>query len=615
MRRHHHALALIVILLGLLATTAHAARVALVIGNDTYANVARLKNARADAKAMAKALEGSGFRVMLVMDADREAMNEALRRFRASIVGGDETVFSYAGHAVELDGVNYLLPTDIRDDNDERVANDALPLQRVLSGLAQQKQRFSLVIIDACRDNPFAGKTRNVATRGLVPTAMAVKGQMIIYSAGAGQRALDRLRADDPSPNSVFTRVFVREIEKSGQPVHEVVRLVKDEVMRLAESVGHEQMPAIYDQSVGTFYFRGSDSAKTIPTVPTTPALSMDADEQIWQEAKRLETVEGYEAYLEAYPKGKYAAMARAAKKKLTVVASAAPTTAAAAEISMTGKTFRDCPTCPEMVVIPSGEYRMGSPSFEAGRRDDEGPVHPVRVKSFALGKREVTRGEFRRFVLATGRSVGNCAVIEGTTMKIDPARSWANHNHGYYTQTDDHPVACVSFDDAQAYALWLGTMTGKPYRLPSESEWEYAARGGGQDSRYWGNGERAACQYANVADETAKRRFNWSPTFDCEDKYAGTAPVGSYKPNAFGLFDMLGNVREWVEDCYHETYDDAPTDARAWVSGDGECALRVNRGGAFDREPAFVRSAARSLFPYHVGDANLGFRIARSLP
>jgi hypothetical protein len=122
------------------------------------------------------------------MDAYHDAMNEALRRFRASIVGGDEAVFSYAGHAVELDDVNYLLPTDIRDDNDERVANDALALQRVLSGLAAQKPRFSLVIIDACRDNPFEGKTRNVATRGLVPAAAAVKGQMIIYSAG-GNRA------------------------------------------------------------------------------------------------------------------------------------------------------------------------------------------------------------------------------------------------------------------------------------------------------------------------------------------------------------------------------------------------------------------------------------------
>lgn len=586
MRLHRHALALILLFLGLFATSAQAARVALVIGNDTYANVARLKNARADAKAMAKVLEASGFRVTLVMDADREAMNEALRRFRASIVGGDETIFSYAGHAVELDGVNYLLPTDIRDDNDERVANDALPLQRVLSGLAQQKPRFSLVIIDACRDNPFEGKTRNVATRGLVPAAAAVKGQMIIYSAGAGQRALDRLRADDPSPNGVFTRVFVREIEKGGQPVHEVVRVVKDEVMRLAESVGHEQMPAIYDQSVGTFYFRRGAGSDPDPK----SAARCAADEALWQEAKQLNTLEGYDAYLSECEAGRFAPIARVRKKSLETASAGAavppapvavpPTAQPAVTVApssptsneyVDGQTFRECADCPEMVVIPGGSFLMGSP---AGKGDDnERPQHRVSVGRFALGKYEVTQGQWR------------------AVMGSNPSR--------FKGCGDDCPVEKVSWEDAQEYVRRLNEKVGGgaqgPYRPPSEAEWEYGCRGGASPEEYCGG---------NYADVVAWYNKNSGGT---------THRVGTKPGNGYGLHDMTGNVWEWTQDCYQGSYAGAPTDGSAFT-GSG-CKHRSVRGGSWYNGAESVRSAYRYRYTPAVRDSNLGFRVARTLP
>jgi formylglycine-generating enzyme required for sulfatase activity len=587
---------------------AQAARLALVIGNDSYSHVEALKNARADAKAMARALEAAGFRVSLALDQDQSGMKGALRRFKSSLAGGDEAVFFYAGHGVELGGVNYLLPTDIRDDSDDQLQDDAIPLQRVLTDLAQQKPKFSLSIIDACRDDPFKGSGRNVGSRGLAPVT-AVTGQMVIYSAGAGQKALDRLSDADKSPNGVFTRVFVKAMEREGVPVQELVGTVREEVARLAASVGREQVPAAYDQVIGKFYFRGSGSTKKPPVEEPVATPGPDGDEQIWQEARRLETVEGYEAYLEAYPKGKYASMARAAKRKLESAAKVEVPPVAREEYPP-GKVFRDCGDCPEMVVIPGGSFEMGSPSTEAGRQDHEGPVRTVRVGRFGLGKMEVMRGQFRRFVRATGRGVKGCYFWDGKAWKEDAGRSWEAPG---YEQTDEHPVVCVSWEDAQAYVSWLSGTSGKDYRLPSESEWEYSARAGTRSVRHWGDGEGEACRYSNAADAAAKRKNSGWTTFACDDGYAETAPVGSFQGNGFGLKDMLGNVNEWTQDCYEASYGGAPTDGSA-VTG-STCARRAVRGGSWSYFPANVRSAIRSGIKPSNRNYNVGFRVARTLP
>jgi formylglycine-generating enzyme required for sulfatase activity len=576
---------------------AQAARLALVIGNDSYSHVEALKNARADAKAMARALEAAGFRVSLALDQDQSGMKGALRRFKSSISGGDEAVFFYAGHGVELGGVNYLLPTDIRDDSDDQLQDDAIPLQRVLTDLAQQKPKFSLSIIDACRDDPFKGSGRNVGSRGLAPVT-AVTGQMVIYSAGAGQKALDRLSDADKSPNGVFTRVFVKAIEREGVPVQELVGTVREEVARLAASVGREQVPAAYDQVIGKFYFRGSGSTKKPPVEEPVATPGPDGDEQIWQEARRLETAEGYEAYLEAYPKGKYASMARAAKRKLESAAKVEVPPVAREEYP-TGKVFRDCGDCPEMVVIPPGQFVMGSPPGESGRDDDEGPPHIVTIaKPFAVGKHEVTFDEWNACVRDKA-----CA---GATDE-----GWGQGRR---------PVIHVNYDQAVGYAEWLSDKTGKKYRLLSEAEWEYAARGGSDKAQFWGSSPDRACQFANAYDVQGKARYDFAkkhnmdwPNFSCDDGYPDTAPVGSFKPNAFGLYDMLGNVWEWVEDCYNKSYDGAPTDGRTWATGD--CSRRVFRGGSWYSKPARVRSAERSGFEPTVRNFNVGFRVARTLP
>jgi uncharacterized caspase-like protein len=232
-----------------------APRKALVIGNDNYQYVPKLANAREDARAVAKGLETVGFSVTLMLDLNEKSTREAIRTFKAQLNNGDVAIFYYSGHGVQLGGTNYLLPVDVHGDSEDQVKDDAVPLQRILDDLQEQKARFALAIVDACRDNPFPRTGRAIGGRGLAPTTAAT-GQMILFSAGVGQQALDSLGPSDRNPNGLFTRVFLVEMNKPGVSVDRVLRNVREEVARLAQSVKHEQVPAIYDQALGDFYFR-----------------------------------------------------------------------------------------------------------------------------------------------------------------------------------------------------------------------------------------------------------------------------------------------------------------------------------------------------------------------
>ena len=229
-------------------------RKALVIGNDLYTDVSKLNNAGADAEAMAKALADVGYQVTKHLNLNEKAFKVALRDFRAKVQGGDEVLFFYAGHGVQLANANYLLPVDIKGDSEEQIKDDAIQLQRFLEDMQDKKTKFALAVIDACRDNPFKGQGRAVGGRGLAPTTAAT-GQMVMFSAGSGQQALDKLGPKDVEKNGLFTRIFVKEMRKPGVSVDRVLRNVRNQVVEQAKSVGHEQTPALYDQSIGEFYF------------------------------------------------------------------------------------------------------------------------------------------------------------------------------------------------------------------------------------------------------------------------------------------------------------------------------------------------------------------------
>jgi hypothetical protein len=230
-------------------------RRALVVGNDSYKTVAKLANAREDAKTIASSLTSVGYQVTLKLDLTEKEMKAALRIFAAQVQGGDEVVFFFAGHGVQLGAANYLLPTDVVGDSESQVRDEAIQLQRVLDDMSERKAKFTLAMIDACRDNPFKTSGRAIGGRGLAPTTAAT-GQMVIFSAGTGQQALDKLGPNDKNKNGVFTRIFVQEMQKPDQSVDRVVKNVRNQVAELAKSVGHEQVPAIYDQVLGDFYFK-----------------------------------------------------------------------------------------------------------------------------------------------------------------------------------------------------------------------------------------------------------------------------------------------------------------------------------------------------------------------
>ena len=230
-------------------------RRALVIGNDTYQEVSKLQNARADAKAMGAALQKVGFTVTRKSDLTERGMKDVLRAFKNEIRGGDEVVIFFAGHGVQLGSANFLLPVDIRGQSEDQVKDEAMPLQRMLDDIQDSKAKFALAIIDACRDNPFKTAGRTIGGRGLAATS-AASGQMIIFSAGAGQQALDRLNDNDKDPNGLFTRIFLKEMSKPGIAVDRILRNVRAEVVRLSKAVGHDQVPSLYDQAMGDFYFQ-----------------------------------------------------------------------------------------------------------------------------------------------------------------------------------------------------------------------------------------------------------------------------------------------------------------------------------------------------------------------
>ncbi len=241
-------------------------------------------------------------------------------------------------------------------------------------------------------------------------------------------------------------------------------------------------------------------------------------------------------------------------------------------------QTFRDCNVCPEMVRLPGGSLKMGSPASEPGHESDEQPVHAVAVPAFAAGVYEVTFAQW------------DACVAEGGCKQRPSDEHWGR---------ESQPVVNVSWPDAEEYVRWLSKKTGHAYHLLTESQWEYAARAGTSSTFYWGGDEKTACDYAVV-------KTSW---LGCGS--GRPAPAGSRKPNAFGLYDTAGNVWEWTEDCYVPSYAGAPADGSARAGSD--CSKRVTRGGAWDVKARESRSANRNPRGANDREYTIGFRVGRS--
>lgn len=262
-----------------------------------------------------------------------------------------------------------------------------------------------------------------------------------------------------------------------------------------------------------------------------------------------------------------------------------------------------DCPGCPQMKVIAAGAFEMGAEASDSLASEDEHPRHRVTIaKSFAIGMHEVTRAQFAAFVEATKYDAGNsCNALEKGQWADIPGRNWRDPG---YAQTSEDPVVCVSWNDAQAYARWLTQRTGKPYRLLSEAEWEYVARTGLTSS------SPLSHETANYGAETD----TVTPLASGRDRWLHTAPVGSFPPDALGLYDIRGNVWEWLQDCYHENYEGAPVDGTARESGCSMADRRAVRGGGWGDSARLLRTTYRLRGPAAGRYFSLGFRVARDL-
>mgnify|MGYP001009337106 CR=1 FL=1 len=554
------------LLVGAVPAAWSAERVALVIGNGAYAD-RPLRNPVNDAADLAVALERLGFQVLRYTDLDRKGMHRALQAFREALRGKELGLFYYAGHGAQRNGRNYLIPikADIKDAADLPV--EALEADGVLAQMQSAGNTVSVVILDACRNLPYPGADR-AGARGL-ERMDAIRGSLVAYATSPGNVA-----QDGDGRNSPYAAALLAEIGKPGVSLTELFNNVGWAVARATRNM---QEPWYSSSPLPKVYLA---QAQEPPPVP---------------------------------------------------VPSPAPTPAPTPATPQAGQVFhdrlKDGSDGPALVVIGAGEFWMGSPESEAGRApvEDAGRErrHRVRIeKAFALGQTEVTVGEFRRFVDATRyrteaeaeaeRDVGvkGCYTWSATDGQWNwrAGLSWRQPG---YEQKDNYPVVCVSWNDANRYAEWLTQQTGQAYRLPTEAEWEYAARAGTTGARYWGEDPDQACRYASVADQMkGPGDRSWKTKHDCTDGYWYSAPVGSFQPNGWKLNDMLGNVWEWTCSAYAKEYDGSESKCSKKDTTD---PLAV-RGGSWDSKPAGVRSANRGRYDPAHRTRDQGFRLARSL-
>ncbi len=280
-----------------------------------------------------------------------------------------------------------------------------------------------------------------------------------------------------------------------------------------------------------------------------------------------------------------------------------------AQSVTTPDRSWQDCDGCPRMVQVAQGSVVLGSYPDVADRGSGEGPKRTANIAyDLAVSQTETTRSQWQAFTEATGyKTPDGCQFYDGHFGYV-LEHNWRNPG---FPQRPDHPVVCVSLRDAEAYAEWLSTRSGRRYRLPSATEFEYFNRAGADTPWFWGIDSTLACDYANIGDNAIKPFYPKQQVHNCADDYLHTAPVGKFKPNKFGLFDTVGNVFEWTVDCYHADFDGIPADGSAWLADrKGDCSLRSPRGGSWVSGPNWTRAAAQSRDPVDYRSFLLGFRL-----
>ncbi|MBN3788831.1 SUMF1/EgtB/PvdO family nonheme iron enzyme [Burkholderia sp. Ac-20353] len=621
-------------------------RVALVIGNGAYRDHP-LANPVHDADAMRDALNALGFDVITLRNATRQQMLDGLAMFDRRIAAGGTGLVYFAGHGASVDGTTWLAPVDADVRSADSVSRTGIDLQTVFDATSRPHgDRIDLIILDSCL-TALPG-ARNVAARQ--PPA----NTLVAYATAPGEAAADG------ATHGVYTAALLQTLALPGLGIAQVFDRAGAIVER---ATGHRQMPWVASSL--------ADAATTLPftaarrsgpgAVPAGDGIDTrsagladvsvvaldsrgvmpkDSAEQyeitFWESIKDSKEAGDYEAYLKAYPNGRFAPLAQARIARLRAAAPKAPAASAPAPTASStasstpasapapapaaarapapasaaaaataqpahppaspakapppaavaapstpqpkgsaaaANEIHDCPACPAMLTVSPGTFAMGSNSGDSSEK----PAHRVTLDhAFALAKYAVTVAQWN-----TCRDAGACPRL--------PSDS---------NTTPNAPARDLSWDDAQQYVKWLSKISGKTYRLPTEAEWEFAARGGTATRYWWGNEMRAG--NANCKD--------------CGPPWHAEAPdnVGSFAANPFGFYDMAGGVWEWVSDCWHNSYKNAPADGHSW--DEPNCQVRVIRGGSWRDGASYMPVSTRFKYDSSVRYSANGFRVARDM-
>ncbi len=575
-------------------------RTALVIGNAAYQNASQLANPVNDARDMSAALRKVGFEVLSGENLNTEQMKKLILDFGEKLAEKKGVgLFFYAGHGVQIGGRNYLIPVEAKALREKTIEFEAVDVNRVLAEMDAAGSRLNIVVLDACRNNPFERSWRST-DQGLAEIK-APTGTLIAYATAPGKVA-----SDGTGRNGLFTSELLKQLNTPNVLIETVFKRVGERVSEVSKG---EQEPYLSLSIRGDFYFVENANGNTSPTnlgtnQNTVKKADAEAIEQeYWETIKNSQTAADFQAYLKEYPNGRFAALARLkisqyekkpdANLTKTTETSNNTTTSKTNTSTIAPGTVRKNPIGMELVYIPPGEFMMGSTNAEV---DDalrncgkdckrewftrETPKHKVTIKEgFWMGKYEVTQGEY--------------TAVMGT-------------NPSTFKNCDRCPVEKVTWNDAKDFVNRLNAKNdGFIYSLPSEAEWEYAARAGTTTAFAFG-------------DSLSSSQAN----FNGDNPYGGaakgqnlskTTAVGSYQPNAWGLFDMHGNVWEWVEDIFNSSYSGLPVDGAANVRV-GDSSFRVVRGGSFVFDAFALRSALREREAPAARDVDYGFRVVARL-
>jgi formylglycine-generating enzyme required for sulfatase activity len=544
-------------------------RWALLIGVEKYAELERLRFCGADIRALREALIAAGFPDRQVFLLHDQAADPQYRPYKSCIERqlevvlklaepNDIVVVAFSGHGVHLDGKSYICPVDSR----LREPQSLIPLNTLYQQLEQSAAALKLLLVDACRDDPRRG-------------------------------------ADRSSSVSLDARQFATTVEKPPRGIYYLASCAPGETSKEEPELGH-----------GVFMHYVLQGLRGEADLDKSGRVSL-------LELCKYATTETKLHVARKYSDSQRPSYRVDATDDFDLTQASVLPKEVSNSIGM------------KLVLIPAGEFLMGSSKEEVDglvrrHRSDppdwytaELPQHRVRItKRFYLGMHEVTMGQFQQFVGATAFRTDAERDGEGgwgfDAKKGNVQRSTYNWRNAGFAQTEDHPVMNVSWNDAVAFCDWIGKKEGKVYRLPTEAEWEYACRAGTTTRYYSGNDPENLATVGNVADGTLTKALKFSgEAIKARDGYTFTAPVGRFQANAFGLFDMHGNVAEWCQDGYdHSYYADSPVDD---PQGPSEASDRVFRGGSWDVDARSCRSALRGGNTPAVRLGNLGFRVALS--